>query len=146
MGPPPCSRQPVNLGPDSQSRAGTWVRHRQSTDETDITHRVYRTWVRGSLRRSPECRPYRAGVPVAHGLHPQGGRRAWLGGQAVHVYVRAKSLHLCPTLCNPVDCSLPGSSVYGILQERIYTGVGCHALLQGMLVICFFMPFSLKKI
>ena len=26
---------------------------------------------------------------------------------------------LCPTLCNPVDCSLPGSSVRGILQARI---------------------------
>ena len=25
----------------------------------------------------------------------------------------------CPTLCDPVDCSLPGSSVHGILQERI---------------------------
>ena len=25
----------------------------------------------------------------------------------------------CPTLCNPMDCSLPGSSVYGILQVRI---------------------------
>ena len=26
---------------------------------------------------------------------------------------------LCPNLCNPMDCSLPGSSVYGILQARI---------------------------
>ena len=26
---------------------------------------------------------------------------------------------LCPTLCDPVDCSPPGSSVYGILQARI---------------------------
>ena len=25
----------------------------------------------------------------------------------------------CPTLCNPMDCSLPGSSVLGILQARI---------------------------
>ena len=25
----------------------------------------------------------------------------------------------CPTLCKPVDCSLPGSSVHGILQARI---------------------------
>ena len=25
----------------------------------------------------------------------------------------------CPTLCNPMDCSLPGSPVYGILQARI---------------------------
>ena len=25
----------------------------------------------------------------------------------------------CTTLCNPMDCSLPGSSVHGILQSRI---------------------------
>ena len=25
----------------------------------------------------------------------------------------------CPTLCNPIDCSLPGSSVHGIFQARI---------------------------
>ena len=25
----------------------------------------------------------------------------------------------CPTVCDPMDCSLPGSSVHGILQARI---------------------------
>ena len=25
----------------------------------------------------------------------------------------------CPTLCDPVNCSLPGSSLYGILQARV---------------------------
>ena len=25
----------------------------------------------------------------------------------------------CPTLCDPMDCSPPGSSVYGILQARV---------------------------
>ena len=25
----------------------------------------------------------------------------------------------CPTLCNPMDCSLPGSSLHGILQARV---------------------------
>ena len=31
----------------------------------------------------------------------------------------AKSLQLCPTLRNPMDCSLPGSSVHGIFQARV---------------------------
>ena len=31
----------------------------------------------------------------------------------------AKLLQSCLTLCDPVDCSLPGSSVHGILQARI---------------------------
>ena len=26
---------------------------------------------------------------------------------------------LCPTLCDPMDCSLPGSSLHGILQARV---------------------------
>ena len=33
--------------------------------------------------------------------------------------MHAKSLQLCPTLCNPIDCSLPGSSVHEIFQARI---------------------------
>ena len=33
--------------------------------------------------------------------------------------VHTKSLQSCPTLCDPIDCSSPGSSVHGILQARI---------------------------
>ena len=44
----------------------------------------------------------------------------------------AKLLQLCPTLCNPVDCNLLGSSVHGILQARIL----------GWVVISFFRGFS----
>ena len=39
------------------------------------------------------------------------------------VYVRAKILLLCLTLCDPMDCGVPGSSVHGILQARILEGV-----------------------
>ena len=35
----------------------------------------------------------------------------------------AKSLQACPTLCNPIDCSLPGSSVQGIFQARVLAWV-----------------------
>jgi len=31
----------------------------------------------------------------------------------------AKSLQSCPTLSDPMDCSLPGSSVHGISQARV---------------------------
>jgi len=30
----------------------------------------------------------------------------------------AKSLQWCPTLCDPIDCSLPGFSIHGIPQAR----------------------------
>ena len=39
--------------------------------------------------------------------------------------IRAKSLQSCPTLCDPMDCSLPGSSLHGILQARILSGLPC---------------------
>ena len=37
----------------------------------------------------------------------------------------------CPTLCSPMDCSPPGSSVHGDSPGK-NTGVDCHALLQGI--------------
>ena len=40
-------------------------------------------------------------------------------GVCVCVCVCSKSLQLCLTLWNPVDCSLPDSSVHGILQARV---------------------------
>ena len=43
------------------------------------------------------------------------------------VRVRVQVLQSCPTLCDPMDCSLPGSS-WDSPGKSI--GVGCHALLQ----------------
>ena len=37
----------------------------------------------------------------------------------------------CPTLCDPTDCSPPGSSVRGIFQP-IVLDTDCHFLLQGI--------------
>ena len=37
----------------------------------------------------------------------------------LHACMHAKSLQSCQILCKPMDCSPPGSSVHGILQERI---------------------------
>ena len=39
----------------------------------------------------------------------------------------------CLTLRDPMNCSLPGSSVHRILQAR----VGCHCLLQSSIVLIF---------
>ena len=43
----------------------------------------------------------------------------------------AKSLQSCPTLCDPIDSSPPGSPIPGILQIRT---LECHFLLQCMKV------------
>ena len=42
----------------------------------------------------------------------------------------AKSLQLCRTQCDPLDCSLLSSSVHGDSPGE-NTGENCHALLQG---------------
>ena len=36
-----------------------------------------------------------------------------------------KSPQSCPTICDPMDHSLPGSSIHGILQARILKGLPC---------------------
>ena len=43
--------------------------------------------------------------------------------QNVHLVAQS-----CLTRCNPMDCSLPGSSVHGDSPGK-NTGVGCHASL-----------------
>ena len=45
--------------------------------------------------------------------------------------MHAKPLQSCLTLCNPLDCSPPGSSVDEDSPGK-NIGVGCHALLQGI--------------
>ena len=40
-------------------------------------------------------------------------------GRDVDLILHAKLLQLCQTLCEPMDCSPPGSSVHGTLQARI---------------------------
>ena len=49
------------------------------------------------------------------------GARGWWSHRILHPSSRClcKSFQSCPTLCNPMDCSPPGSSVHEILQARI---------------------------
>ena len=39
--------------------------------------------------------------------------------QCMKVKSGSEVAQLCPTLCDPMDCSLPGSSVHGIFQARV---------------------------
>ena len=36
-----------------------------------------------------------------------------------HTHTHSEVAQLCPTLCNPMDCSLPGSSIHGNFQARV---------------------------
>ena len=37
----------------------------------------------------------------------------------ISLHSESEVTQLCPTLCDPMDCSLPSSSIHGILQARI---------------------------
>ena len=39
--------------------------------------------------------------------------------QCMKVKSESEVAQSCPTLCNPMDCSLPGSSIHGIFQARV---------------------------
>src|SRR5574337_83675 len=61
----------------------------------------------------------------------------WQKGQSISLdplttAAAAKSLQSCPTLCNPIDGSPPGSYPWDSPGKN--TGVGCHFLLQCMKV------------
>ena len=54
------------------------------------------------------------------GAIPSGEAPGW-GGEGLHFLAAAaaaKSLQSCPTLCDPIDGSPPGSPVPGILHAR----------------------------
>ena len=53
---------------------------------------------------------------------------------AVHCAVLCLVTQSCLTLCDPMDCSPPGSSVHGNSLGK-KKGVGCHAFLQGIFPI-----------
>ena len=43
--------------------------------------------------------------------------------QCMKVKSGSEVAQLCPTLRDPMDCSLPGSSVHGIFQQEFWSGV-----------------------
>ena len=55
-------------------------------------------------------------------LSPPLGPENWAGSAMSHTHLSpaaaAQSLQSCPTLCDPIDGSPPGSPVPGILQAR----------------------------
>ena len=61
--------------------------------------------------------------PSSHG---DGG-----GPRVTEISVLCSVAQSCPTLCDPMDRSPPGSSVHGDSPGKD-TGVGCYALLQGI--------------
>ena len=74
---------------------------------------------RSTLITSSNCLP----KPVSNWHH--------IGSQGFNLWicmcVYAQLLQLCPTLCNSMDCSPPGSSVHGILQAIKLEWIAMHS-------------------
>ena len=70
--------------------------------------------------------------------------------QCIKVKSESEVTQLCLTLCNPMDCSPPGSSVHGIFQARVLErGARGHTSIPFKCTIWeniqFFLPVSLEK-
>jgi len=51
----------------------------------------------------------------------------------------------CPTLLDPMDCSLPGFSAHGIFQARVLEwGIPKTLMCWVFFVFCFFYPFNIS--
>ena len=83
--------------------------------------------------------PGAPGLSAATGYQERGQFRQGAGESLGHPNARVRPVltrtcsvaQSCPTLWDPMDCSLPGSSVHGDFPGK-NSGVGCHALLQGI--------------
>ena len=61
-----------------------------------------------------------------------------------HIKVKVLVTQSCPTLCDPVDCSLPGSSVLRILQARILEWVAMPSSRIFVYIFIFLFDNLLK--
>ena len=70
--------------------------------------------IQGTLRSLLQCHSSKASILR---------NSAFFIVQLSHPYMKVKNesevTQSCPTLYDPMDCSLPGSSVYGIFQARV---------------------------
>ena len=63
--------------------------------------------------------------------------------QCLKVKSESEVAQLCPTLSDPMDCFLPGSSAHGILQARVLEWVAIKSTLQKL---CSFTSIYSTKI
>ena len=79
-----------------------------------------------SLQSCPTVRPHRRQPTRLPSPWDSPGKNSGMGChfllQCIKVESESEVAQLCPTLSDPTDCSLPGSSVHGICQARVLEG------------------------
>ena len=82
-------------------------------------------------------------APLSLGFSRQ---KYWSGCHFLLQWMKVKSeskvAQSCPTLRDPMDCSLPGSSVHGIFQARVleWVAIAFSTMIQQMLAIWSLVP------
>ena len=92
--------------PPGRLRSLPLVAHGEPPEVTTAQFRLHESSKRGPGGRSRHCMGVWGCFISSLSLPPSAAAAA------------AKSLQSCPTLCDPMDCSPPGSAVSGILQAR----------------------------
>ena len=105
------------LGPFSKSnQQGLWGLTGLSTPD-DYTFHLIKAWAKKTKQTNKNHTRTHTNTSA------DDDSRGWQGWEPnIHFpgwCVRAKLLQSCPTLCDPMDCSPPGSSVHGAFQARI---------------------------
>ena len=89
---------------------------------------------------SDSVRPHRRQPTRLHHPWDSPGKNTGVGCHSLLQCMKLKSesevAELCPTLSDPTDCSLPGSSVHGIFQARVLEW-GAIAIIQQIQVLLF---------
>ena len=103
---------------DTQKKSG---QHRGSSLLTSVDKETGNRGRDGGLQHFEQVKSEGlTGSPMRRGLVLR--EKIWAGkfNQSTYTYpVKVSVTQSCPTLCNPMDCSPPGSSGRGILQARI---------------------------
>ena len=71
----------------------------------------------------------------------------WKESYDIPAAAAAKSLQSCPTLCDPIDGSPPGSSIHGIFQARVleWDAIGKTIALTGQTFVGKVMSLLLNS-
>ena len=95
---------------------------------------------------SDSVRPHRRQPTRLHRPWDSPGKNTGVGCHFLLQCMKVKSetevAQSCPTLCDPMDCSLPGSSVHGISKPRVLEWVAIASSTQGMRNLLFLHLFA----
>ena len=108
-----------------------FLRHKLRNSQVEEMRRARKAWEKGtnfhalskchssrlSIHQPGTCSPtWKLPKPSASGFLWQ-LHYAFMSDHII--IVNSEVAQLCPTLCDPMDCSLPGSSVHGIFQAIV---------------------------